>query len=185
MSDTTIPTTTTTIADLFESMAYGPAPESATPARDWLAAHGPRLGLYIGGNWRAPASGDYFPSVNPATGQPLIEVAQAGQDDVDAAVAAARAAFPAWSTTPGHVRARYLYALARQIQKHARLLAVLETLDNGKPIRESRDIDIPLVARHFYHHAGWAQLIESEFPGYIACGVVGQIIPWNFPMLML
>jgi len=186
MSDTTIPTsTTTTIVDLFDSMAYGPAPESAAPARDWLAAHGPHLGLYIGGEWRAPSSGEYFPSVNPATGQPLIEVAQAASDDVDAAVAAARAAFPAWSATPGHVRARYLYALARQIQKHSRLLAVLESLDNGKPIRETRDIDIPLVARHFYHHAGWAQLLADELPDMRSLGVVGQIIPWNFPLLML
>ncbi len=100
-------------------------------------------------------------------------------------MAAARSAFPSWSKTPGHVRARYLYALARQVQKHARLLAVLETMDNGKPIRESRDIDIPLVARHFYHHAGWAQLLATEFPDSVPVGVVGQIIPWNFPLLML
>src|SRR6266446_5964684 len=85
----------------------------------------------------------------------------------------------------GHIRARYLYAIARQIQKHSRLFAVLETLDNGKPIRESRDIDIPLVVRHFYHHAGWAQLLADEFPGYEPIGVCGQIIPWNFPLLML
>ena len=103
---------------------------------------------------------------------------------MDAAVAAARKALPAWQALTGNQRARYLYALARQIQKHSRRLAVLETIDNGKPIRESRDIDIPLVARHFYHHAGWAQLLESEFPGYTACGVVGQVIPWNFPLLM-
>src|SRR5262249_53987226 len=101
------------------------------------------------------------------------------------AVKAARAALGPWQVLSGHQRARYLYAMARQVQKHSRRLAVLETLDNGKPIRESRDIDIPLVARHFYHHAGWAQLLEDEFPGYAACGVVGQIIPWNFPMLML
>jgi aldehyde dehydrogenase (NAD+) len=92
---------------------------------------------------------------------------------------------PGWQKLTPHARARFLYALARQVQKHSRRLAVLETLDNGKPIRESRDIDIPLVARHFYHHAGWAQLLEQEFPGYLACGVVGQIIPWNFPLLML
>ena len=183
MSDATLPATT--IADLFESMSYGPAPESAAPARDWLTAHGPRLGLFIGGEWRAPAGGDFFPSVNPATGQPLIEVAQAAPEDVDAAVDAARAAFPAWSALPGHARARYLYAIARQIQKHSRLLAVLETLDNGKPIRETRDIDIPLVARHFYHHAGWAQLLADELPDMRPLGVVGQIIPWNFPLLML
>src|SRR5262249_11289784 len=105
--------------------------------------------------------------------------------DVDAAVQAARAALSAWQRLSGHQRARFLYALARQVQKHSRRLAVLETLDNGKPIRETRDIDIPLVARHFYHHAGWAQLIESEFSEHEALGVVGQIIPWNFPLLML
>ena len=104
--------------------------------------------------------------------------------DVDAAARAARAAFPKWRALTPHVRARYLYALARLVQKHSRLLAVLETMDNGKPIRESRDIDIPLVARHFYYHAGWAQLLEQEFPEYEPCGVVGQIIPWNFPLLM-
>jgi aldehyde dehydrogenase (NAD+) len=100
-------------------------------------------------------------------------------------VKAARAALPLWQSLTPHARARYLYALARQIQKHSRRLAVLETMDNGKPIRESRDIDIPLVARHFYHHAGWAQLLKQEFPGHTACGVIGQIIPWNFPLLML
>jgi aldehyde dehydrogenase (NAD+) len=99
-------------------------------------------------------------------------------------VAAARKAFPGWQALSGHERARHLYALARLVQKHSRRLAVLESMDNGKPIRESRDIDIPLVARHFYHHAGWAQLLESEFPNYTACGVVGQVIPWNFPLLM-
>ncbi len=104
---------------------------------------------------------------------------------MDAAVKAARAALPKWQALTAHARARYLYALARQVQKHSRLLAVLETMDNGKPIRESRDIDIPLVARHFYHHAGWAQLLAQEFPDFTACGVVGQIIPWNFPLLML
>jgi aldehyde dehydrogenase (NAD+) len=173
------------IREIFETMSYGLAPESPATARAWLDAHAPHLGLFIDNQWRAPSGGEYFPSVNPANAQPLIEVAQATTEDVDTAVRAARAAFPAWSATPGHVRARYLYALARQIQKHSRLLAVLETMDNGKPIRETRDIDIPLVARHFYHHAGWAQLMASEAPDMRAVGVVGQIIPWNFPLLML
>ncbi|HZC77273.1 MAG TPA: aldehyde dehydrogenase family protein, partial [Ktedonobacterales bacterium] len=177
--------TVPSIAEIFETMSYGPAPESAGPAEAWLAAHAPRLALYIGNEWREPSSGEYFASVNPATGQPLIEVAQAGAADVAAATSAARAAFPAWSATPGHVRARYLYALARQVQKHARLLAVLETLDNGKPIRETRDLDIPLVARHFAYHAGWAQLLDHELADQRPLGVVGQIIPWNFPLLML
>ncbi|WIG60674.1 MAG: Aldehyde dehydrogenase [Ktedonobacterales bacterium] len=176
---------TPSVAEIFETMEYGPAPESSDPARAWLAAHAPRLRLFIGNEWREPSTGEYFASVNPATAQPLIEVAQAGAADVEAAVRAAREAFPAWSATPGHVRARYLYALARQIQKHSRLLAVLETMDNGKPIRETRDLDIPLVARHFYHYAGWAQLLDSEFPEMRPIGVCGQIIPWNFPLLML
>src|SRR5690349_15183551 len=180
MTDTKV-----SVADIFESMSYGPAPETNAPARAWLAAHAPHLRLFIGGEWRDPSGGEYFPTVNPATATPLIDVAQGTAKDVDAAVRAAREAFPVWSGLSGHARARYLYALARQIQKHSRLLAVLETMDNGKPIRETRDLDIPLVARHFYHHAGWAQLRDTEFPGYVPVGVVGQIIPWNFPLLMV
>jgi aldehyde dehydrogenase (NAD+) len=173
------------VAELFQTLEYGPAPEAANPALTWIKEHGPRFGLFINNCRVEPKSGEYFDTLNPATGQPLAQIAQASQEDVDAAVAAARAAFVSWSQQSGHVRARYLYALARQVQKHSRLLAVLETLDNGKPIRETRDIDIPLVARHFYYHAGWAQLMDAEFPGYRPVGVVGQIIPWNFPLLML
>jgi aldehyde dehydrogenase (NAD+) len=172
------------VMDIFETMEYGPAPESATPALAWIQEHQP-FGLFINNQWVKPASGEYLESINPATGKPLAKIASANSADVDAAVAAARAAFETWGKTPGHVRARYLYAIARHIQKHSRLLAVLESLDNGKPIRETRDIDIPLVARHFYYHAGWAQLMSSELPGYEPLGVVGQIIPWNFPLLML
>src|SRR5690606_26543446 len=123
-------------------------------------------------------------TLSPGDGKHLAEVAQGDQGDVDRAVAAARAAQPAWAGLSGHARARWLYAIARQIQKHARFLAVLETLDNGKPIRESRDIDIPLVARHFYHHAGWAQMMAESLPDHVPVGVVGQVIPWNFPLLM-
>jgi aldehyde dehydrogenase (NAD+) len=176
---------TTQIAEIFESMEYGPAPEAANLALDWIRQRGSQMSLYVNGDWSTPTGGRYFDSINPATGKPLTQIAQAGKADVDAAVKAARAAFEVWGKTPGHVRARYLYAMARHVQKHSRLLAVLEALDNGKPIRETRDIDIPLVARHFYHHAGWAQLMESEFPDYQSVGVVGQIIPWNFPLLML
>ena len=121
----------------------------------------------------------------PPPGERIARVTQGAAADVDAAVAAARAAQPAWAALPGHERARHLYALARLVQKRERFLAVLESLDNGKPIRETRDIDVPLVARHFYHHAGWAPLIDSEFPGARPVGVCGQIIPWNFPLLML
>ena len=172
------------VMDIFEMMDYGPAPESPNLAQAWIAEHQP-FGLFINNRWTAPANGQYIESINPATSKPLARVAAATSADVDAAVAAARAAFETWSKTAGHTRARYLYAIARHIQKHARLLAVLESLDNGKSIRETRDIDIPLVARHFYYHAGWAQLMASELPGYEPVGVVGQIIPWNFPLLML
>ncbi|HET8852445.1 MAG TPA: aldehyde dehydrogenase family protein, partial [Ktedonobacteraceae bacterium] len=172
------------VTEIFETMDYGPAPESPTPALAWIKERQP-FGLFINGQWVKPASGQYLDSINPSTGKPLAQIAAASSADVDAAVAAARKAFETWGKTPGHVRARYMYAIARHIQKHSRLLAVLESLDNGKPIRETRDIDIPLVARHFYYHAGWAQLMASELPGYEPVGVVGQIIPWNFPLLML
>ncbi len=165
-------------------MEYGPAPESAGPAKDWLSAHG-KTQLFINGKWHVPSSGKYFDSINPANKKHLAKIANADNRDVDKAVAAAKAALPKWVKSGPHVRARYLYAIARQIQKHSRLFAVLESMDNGKPIRETRDIDIPLVIRHFYHHAGWAQLRDSEFKDYKEVGVVGQIIPWNFPMLML
>ena len=166
-------------------MEWGPAPEARGPALDWIKAHDGRFGLYVGGRWVTPIAGDGFDTVNPATRQPLARIAQAGTEDVDAAVKAAREALPAWAGLSGHARARHLYALARTVQKHSRLLAVLESLDNGKSIRETRDLDIPLVARHFYHHAGWAQIRDTEFPGYGPVGVVGQIIPWNFPLLMV
>src|SRR5450432_98961 len=173
------------IAEKFVSMEYGPAPEDSKEAEAWLERHGRHFGLFIGGAWQAPAAGEYFDTIDPSNGEKLAAVAQGGAADIDAAVRAARAAAPKWRALTPHIRARHLYALARLVQKHSRLLAVLETMDNGKPIRESRDIDIPLVARHFYYHAGWAQLLEQEFPEYEPCGVVGQIIPWNFPLLML
>jgi aldehyde dehydrogenase (NAD+) len=173
------------VAEVFASMEYGPAPEDPKPALAWLDAHHRRFDHFIGGSWREPADGGRFPTLNPATATPLADVAQGSAADVDRAVAAARAAFPGWQALGPDGRARFLYAMARQVQKHSRLFAVLETLDNGKPIRESRDIDIPLVARHFYHHAGWATLLPAVLPGYGPVGVVGQIIPWNFPLLML
>ena len=171
------------VRDIFETMDYGPAPEAAGEASAWLDAHGRRFGQFIGGAFTKP--GETFESRNPATGLVLAEVSQASETDVDAAVRAARKAQKGWAKAGGHARARVLYALARLVQKHARLFAVLETMDNGKPIRESRDIDVPLVARHFYYHAGMAQLMEAELPGREALGVAGQIIPWNFPLLML
>lgn len=172
------------IAEKFLTMEYGPAPEDPKEAQAWLERHGHRFAHFINGTWQAPAAGEYFDTIDPSNGEKLASVAQGSPADVDAAVQAARAAFPKWRALTPHIRARYLYALARLVQRHSRLLAVLETMDNGKPIRESRDIDIPLVARHFYYHAGWAQLLDQEFPEYEPCGVVGQIIPWNFPLLM-
>ncbi|SMX40741.1 aldehyde dehydrogenase family protein [Maliponia aquimaris] len=172
-----------TIKEIFETMDYGPAPESAGDALAWIVDQGSRFGHFIDGAFTEPGEG--FDSRNPASGEVLATLTQATQGDVDAAVAAARAAQPGWEALGGPGRARHLYALARLLQKHARLFAVLETLDNGKPIRESRDIDVPLAQRHFYYHAGMAQLMDTELPGQQAHGVCGQIIPWNFPLLML
>ncbi len=174
-----------TVKEIYNTMEYGPAPESASQANEYLEAHGRKFDLFINGDWQAPSGGTYFDSSNPANKQPLAKVAEANAADVDAAVQAAKNALPGWVAIGGHQRARFLYALARQIQKHSRLFAVLEAMDNGKPIRETRDIDIPLVARHFYHHAGWAQLMETELKDFREVGVIGQIIPWNFPLLML
>ncbi|MGV3651676.1 MAG: aldehyde dehydrogenase family protein, partial [Devosia sp.] len=171
------------IAEIFASLDYGPAPESAEQANAWLDAHGRTFGHFINGQWTSPAA--TFATTNPATGAKLAEISAGTEADVDRAVAAARAAFGPWGALSGHERGKYLYAIARAVQKHARHFAVLETMDNGKPIRESRDADIPLVARHFYHHAGWAPLIGRSFPGHVPYGVCGQIIPWNFPLLML
>ena len=172
-----------TVAEIFESLDYGPAPESDKEALSWLGKHERVFGHFIGGRWTEP--GTTFDVINPATRATLARVSQGTAEDVNAAVEAARAALPGWQALSPHARARWLYALARGVQKHSRLFAVLESMDNGKSIRETRDIDIPLVARHFYHHAGWAQLLDAEFPGYRGVGVVGQIIPWNFPLLML
>jgi aldehyde dehydrogenase (NAD+) len=173
----------TSVREIFDTMEYGPAPEGDAAAREWLGRHDARFGHFIAGGWTKPAG--LFDVSNPATGARIAQVSQGTKKDVDTAVRAARKALPAWQALGGHGRARYLYALARTVQRNSRLLAVLESMDNGKSIRETRDIDVPLVARHFYHHAGWAQLIDSEFAGHRGAGVVGQIIPWNFPLLML
>ena len=181
-----------TIKEIFESMEYGPAPESSEVAQAWLDRHGRRFGHFIDGRFSKPksssgggGSGGTFATYHPGDASELAQVSQGSKRDIERAVTAAKRALPAWSALRPHARAKYLYALARHVQKHARLLAVLEALDNGKPIRETRDLDVPLVARHFYHHAGWAQLLGEEFPDHQAVGVCGQIIPWNFPLLML
>lgn len=171
------------VADLIETLPYGPAPEDNKAATKWLEDHGRQFGIFVGGEWLSGES--HFESINPADGSVLGSISQASPDQVNQAVKSARQALPAWQSMGGTARAKVLYAIARKIQKHARHFAVLETMDNGKPIRETRDIDIPLVARHFFYHAGWAKVMEAEFPDYQPVGVCGQIIPWNFPLLML
>ncbi len=171
------------IKDIMNNMDYGTAPESKEAALTWLAQHKNTFNHHINGEWYQAKN--HINSNNPATGDLLAKVAQGDEKTVNQAVKAAAKAQVAWQALSGHERGQHLYALARMIQKNARLFAVLETLDNGKPIRESRDIDVPLAVRHFYHHAGWAELMETEFPDQEALGVVGQIIPWNFPLLML
>ncbi|MDQ5979386.1 MAG: aldehyde dehydrogenase, partial [Verrucomicrobiota bacterium] len=160
---------------------YDPAPETADPK---LKA---RYDLFIGGKFVAPASGKYFDSINPANETKLAEIAQANAADVDAAYVAAQKGFAVWSKLPGRERAKYIYRLARLLQDRAREFAVAETLDGGKPIKESRDFDVPMAAAHFFYHAGWADKLEYVAPGrkVAPLGVVGQVIPWNFPLLML
>jgi aldehyde dehydrogenase (NAD+) len=173
------------VAHYYETMDYGPAPEGDGEARAWLKRHGGSFGHFIGGVFVAPHGGKHFTTSEPAIGKTLARIALGTVADIDAAVAAARKAQPAWERLGGHGRARHLYALARMLQRHARLFAVLEAIDNGKPLRETRDLDIPLASRHFLHHAGWAQLEAREFADHAPLGVIGQIIPWNFPLLML
>ncbi len=173
------------ILEIFEKMSWGTAPETSDLAIEWLNTNKRRFGHYINGAFVASESTCTFQTINPATMQPLAEVATGSQDDVDVAVGSAERALPLWQALSGNERARFLYAIARQIQKHSRLLSVVESLDNGKPIRETRDIDIPLVARHFYYHAGWAEMMATDLPYREPIGVCGQIIPWNFPLLML
>jgi len=164
------------------SWDYAPAPEES---KNYVIA--PRHELFIGGKFVKPHSGIYFPSINPATEDALTEIASADETDVDKAVKAARRAYEnIWSRMPGRERGKYLYRIARIIQEKARELAVLESMDGGKPIKESRDVDLPLVAAHFFYHAGWADKLKYAFPGRNPqpLGVAGQIIPWNFPLLM-
>ncbi len=172
------------IKDIMETMDYGPAPEATTNAFAWLDAHDRVFGHFIDGSFTGMDAASIAVE-NPADGEILARIPAAGEAEINAAVAAAGKAFPRWSKLSGFERSRYLYAIARQLQKRERLFSVLESLDNGKPIRESRNADIPLAIRHFYHHAGWAAAAETEFAGLEPLGVCGQIIPWNFPLLML
>ena len=173
------------VAEIFNSMEYGPAPEDDGGMNAWLAAHDHHFGMFIDGEWRHPEGRSVGKTYCPATGDQMAFITQANKDDADDAVAAANAAFPAWSGLAPHERAKHLYNIARHIQKHHRLLAVVEAMDNGKTVREARDADCALAIRHFYNCAGWAQLFKTEFAGYKPLGVIGQIVPWNFPLLML
>ena len=164
-------------------MRYTEALESDSAASEWLEKNKRKFGHFINGKFTKPSN--TFKTTNPANGKFLADISKGTFADVKLAVTSAVAAQKRWSSLNSHERAKYLYALARVIQKNSRLLAVLETLENGKSIRETRDIDIPLVVRHFYHHAGWAEILHEEFKDYEPVGVAGQIIPWNFPLLML
>ena len=167
----------------FKNISYGPAPEDCKDVMSWINLLNNPNHLFINGSWIKSKSSKKINVINPATNKKLTSLSIANKTDVNAAVSAAKKAYTAWSKTSSDTRAKYLYALARLIQKHSRFLSVLETIDNGKPIRETRDIDIPLVARHFYYHAGWAKKIDTKI--YKPIGVIGQIIPWNFPLLMM
>ena len=178
-----MPTGAATVPDLVTpSWDYAPAPEARG-----LAPIRSSYGLFIGGDFVDPVDGGRLTTVDPSTGDALAEVGEAGPGDVDRAVKAARRAFTRWSKQPGAERGKYLFRIARLLQERSRELAVLESIDNGKPIRETRDVDLPLVAAHFFHHAGWAD--KLAWAGYgpepRPLGVAGQIIPWNFPLLML
>ena len=164
-------------------MDYGLAPESPDEVKNWLLKHNSSFGHFIGGVFTKPKN--QFKSVNPSNGETIANLSQASNKDVNNAVKTAKNAFRSWSETNPHERAKVLYSIARILQKNSRLFSVLETIDNGKPIRESRDIDIPLAQRHFYYHAGLAQIYKTKIRDMEPIGVCGQIIPWNFPLLML
>ncbi len=174
---------TMSVRKAYDDMNFGLAPESDAQARAWISNREGRFGHFVNGAWQRGRS--YFPVISPVNGERIAQLTRGTPGDVDAAVSAADAAQTDWAALSCHARAKYLYAIARLVQKHARLFATLESLDNGKPIRESRDIDIPLVARHFYYHAGQAELRDETHPNHVPVGVVGQVIPWNFPLLML
>jgi len=174
-----------TLLKSFEDLDYSEALESNKEAQDWLESNNRRFGQLINGKFVTVKNAKLIESLNPSTSELLAHIEIANSEQLESAVKSARKAQPSWEKLGGHGRAKALYALARLMQKHARIISVLETLDNGKPIRESRDIDIPLAIRHFYHHAGWAQLQEKDFSSYQSIGVVAQIVPWNFPLLML
>ncbi|XP_018024647.1 aldehyde dehydrogenase family 16 member A1-like [Hyalella azteca] len=173
------------LQEIFDNMEYGPALEEKKILDAWLADHNGKFGHFINNEFVIDDNGKFVDSIDPATGLVLAQTCQGTEEDVDAAVKAAAAAYESWSKLSGHARARHLYSFARHVQKHSRLLAVLESCDNGKSIREARDCDVPLVVRHLYYHAGWAQLLDTELHNWKSIGVVGAIVPWNFPLMLL
>lgn len=173
------------IKEVFNNLNYGPAPEAENVAQAWIKDHNGQFGHFINNKWVLPKDRQFYETKCPATGEILASTVQGVEEDVNSAVDAAKKAFKTWSQTSGHHRARILYSIARHVQKHQRLFSVLESLDNGKSIRESRDADVPIVVRHIYHHAGWAQLIDTEMSNWKPVGVVGAIVPWNFPLMLL
>jgi len=174
------------VTSLFASMEYGPANESRKVADAWLDKHQRHFGLFINNEWVHPDGGrKTYETKSPGSGEVLAATTQGTAEDVEVAVGAARAAQAGWAGLTGHERAKHLYSLARHVQKHSRLVAVVEALDNGKSIRETRDADTAVVVRHLYHHAGWAELVGEQLPGWSSVGVIGAIVPWNFPLMLL
>eukprot|EP00037_Helgoeca_nana_P015389 m.143660 g.143660 ORF g.143660 m.143660 type:complete len:830 (+) comp22996_c0_seq1:122-2611(+) len=173
------------IEHIFNTLEYGPCPESPSVAYAWLDQHDRNFGHFINGAWVRPEDRKTYETSSPATGEKLAHTVQGTEEDVNLAVDSAKKAFTSWGKTPGHIRARHLYSIARHVQKHARLIAVVEALDNGKPIRETRDADVQVVARHLYHYAGWAQLFETEMKEWQPVGVVGGVVAWNFPLMLM
>jgi len=172
-----------TVKNAFKKMDYEEALESNIESLEWIAEHNGQFGHFIGGNFTKPKN--LFETINPFNKQEIAKISQGTIADIKKSVQAARSGFEKWQSICAFQRSKYLYAIARYIQKESRTISVLESMENGKSIRESRDIDIPLAARHFYYHAGWAQLLDEEFENYSPVGICGQVIPWNFPLLML
>jgi len=177
--------TSPSVKEIFNNMEYGPAPESDKIAQSWLEDHNRNFGLFINNTWVHPEGRKTYETKSPATGTILASTTQGTSEDVDTAVEAASRAFKTWSALTGFERAKHIYSIARHVQKHSRLVAVVEALDNGKSIRETRDADTAVVVRHLYHYAGWAQLMSEEMSSWKSVGVIGAIVPWNFPLMLL
>ena len=173
------------VAEIFATMEYGPAPESDKIAQQWLDDHNRSFGHFINNAWVKPENRKTYETVSPSDGKVLSSTLQGTSDDVNIAVSAAKSAQEKWSKLSCHERARHLYNVERHVQKHSRLIAVIESLDNGKSIRETRDADVPVLIRHLDHYAGWAELMDEECKGMAPLGVVGAIVPWNFPLMLL